>query len=74
MHTYIFEIYRWPLVFPEISRVKPCAPLVPLYFFKQILKQAGTILHLYIEDDDVLLEILRNQVTWVGITQASSKY
>ena len=37
--------------------------------FKQILKQDSKILHMYKEDDDVLLEIPRNQVTWVNITQ-----
>ena len=68
MHSYVFEIHRWLLAFPEISIVKPCAPLMPLYCFKQILKQASKILHIY-KEDDVLLEIPRNQVTWVNITQ-----
>ena len=26
-NAYIFEIHRWLLAFPEISIVKPCAPL-----------------------------------------------
>ena len=56
----------WLLAFPEISIVKPFAPLVPLYYFKQNLKQASKILHKYKEDDDVLLEIPINQVTCRG--------
>ena len=47
-NAYVFEIHRRLLAFPEISIVKPCAPLkalVPLSCFKQILQQASKILH-----------------------------
>ena len=47
-HAYVFDIHGWLLEFPEIYIVEPCVPLkalVPLSNFKQILKQAGKILH-----------------------------
>ena len=70
----VFEIHRWLLAFPEISIVKPCAPLkplVPFSFFKQILQQASKIYTK--EDDGILLEIPRNQDTRVDVTQTGSK-
>ena len=72
--AYVHEIHRWLLEFPEMSRVKPCAPLkalVPLSCFK---KFENNLAKSYTkEDDDVLWEILRNQDAWVDMTQADSK-